>query len=129
MALRGKHGEIEIEIKVSREELLERLKENREKHLKAYEKAIKCWQKELQSVLKTINTSDCVDFPYELEALRGDCPDEYLNEYDRAIDMFSMCVKKTITIDSESFNTFCRDEWGWKTYTVTNKYYRQTRVR
>lgn len=67
-------------------------------------------------------------FPDELQQLQSDCPVSHVNEYDQAIGMFSMCVNEEIKLDSDAFNTFCRDEWGWKTSLANNRFYRSIGV-
>lgn len=128
MHMRSRHGSIDIEVTVKREELLERLRENREKHEQEFNQAISQWQNELQSSIESIKPSAEFEFPQSLEQLRDDCPVSHVNDYDQAIDMFGMCVTEEIKLDSDAFNTFCRDEWGWKDSLATNRFYRSVVV-
>lgn len=123
MGMSSRHGGIEIHVTVKKEELLDRLKTNREQHAKDYENAIQAWQAELKQVLASIDANKRFHFPQELESLRDDCPESHVSEYDRAIDMFTMSTKEEVTLDSDSFNTFCRDAWGWKSYVSQNRFY------
>ena len=129
MGMKSKYGNIDIHVTVKTDELLERLKSNREKHLQEYERAINAWQDELKHVLASINAKQCFYFPQSLENLQQDCPQSHVDEYDQAIDMFTMCVKDEVTLDSESFNTFCRDDWGWKSYVSKNRFYRKSTLK
>ena len=128
MHMRSRHGSIDIEVTVKREELLERLRENREKHEQEFDQAISQWQNELQSSIESIKPNAEFEFPQSLEQLRDDCPVSHVNDYDQAIDMFGMCVTEEIKLDSDAFNTFCRDEWGWKDSLATNRFYRSVVV-
>ena len=128
MHMRSRHGSIDIEVTVKREELLERLQENREKHEQEFNQAISQWQNELQSSIESIKPNAEFEFPQSLEQLRDDCPVSHVNDYDQAIDMFGMCVTEEIKLDSDAFNTFCRDEWGWKDSLATNRFYRSVVV-
>ena len=128
MHMRSRHGSIDIEVTVKREELLERLRENREKHEQEFNQAISQWQNELQSSIESIKPNAEFEFPQSLEQLRDDCPVSHVNHYDQAIDMFGMCVTEEIKLDSDAFNTFCRDEWGWKDSLATNRFYRSVVV-
>lgn len=128
MHMRSRHGSIDIEVTVKREELLERLRENREKHEQEFNQAISQWQNELQSSIESIKPNAEFEFPQSLEQLRDDCPVSHVNDYDQAIDMFGMCVTEEIKLDSDAFNTFCRDEWGWKDSLATNRFYRSVVV-
>ncbi|MEK6233762.1 MAG: hypothetical protein N2C14_03535 [Planctomycetales bacterium] len=128
MAMHGRHGSIDIEVTVKREDLLERLRANREKHEVEFEQAISAWQAELARVLESTNSGACLEFPHSLDQLREDCPVSHLLEYDQAIDMFTMCVREQVKLDSDAFNTFCRDEWGWKSSVSRNRFYRSVEV-
>ena len=128
MHMRSRHGSIDIEVTVKRDELLERLRENREKHEREFNQAISQWQDELRSTIDAIKPDQELAFPHGLEQLREDCPVSHVNDYDQAIDMFGMCVTEEIKLDSDAFNTFCRDEWGWKDSLANNRFYRSVGV-
>jgi len=115
MAMTSNHGgDIDIHVTVKTSELLERLKANREKHSQEFEAAIVVWQEELKAAINALDPSECRSYPRVLHDLGKDCPESHVDEYDQAIDMFTMCTKDEIKLDSEAFNTFCRDDWGWK---------------
>jgi len=128
MHMRSRHGSIDIEVTVKRSELLSRLEENRAKHAAEFQQAIAAWQQELDASLKEISPGNEFEFPAALDRLREDCPVSHVDEYEQAIDMFSMCVNDEIKLDSDAFNTFCRDEWGWKTSLSNNRFYRSVAI-
>lgn len=124
MGRRSSYDEISIEVSVRRDELLDRLKKNREKHDVEYHAAMKLWQQCLSETLQSIDSSACFQFPTALSRLNSECPVSHVEEYDRAIDIFSMGINDEIKLDSSAFNQFCRDEWDWKQSTATNRFYR-----
>lgn len=123
MAARG-YSDVEIEVTIDREELLERLKSNRKKHIREYSRALEIWREEFQKVVSELAVSELDSFPTSLAKLKSDCPRTHELDYDRAIDMFTMCTKNEITFDQDSFNQYCRDEWGWRSETNSNRYFR-----
>lgn len=125
----SRHGEIDITVTVEKAELLARLKANREKHSKEYDGAIRAWQEALKVAIADVDVSTCFSAPEALETLLEECPESHIQEYEQAIDMFTMCTTSEIKLDSESFNTFCRDDWGWKEYASTNRFYTRARLR
>ena len=127
MAMTSRYGNIEIEVTVTRKELLERLKANRNKHAQEFDAAIAEWQKDLKSALSEIEPDKHTKWPEILERLEYARPESHVHEYDQAIDMFEMSVNDTIKLDSNSFNTFCRDEWGWKEDSSSNHYFQKVR--
>ena len=119
----------EITVTVKRQELLERLKENRKTHAEVYADALKFWQEELQSVVDKMDSDKYSYFPPVLERLRKDCPKSYTDEYDKVIDMFEMSCDEEIKVESSMFNQFCRDEWDWKDSVLSNKFYKMSESR
>lgn len=116
-------SEIHIEITVKKEDLMQRLRENREKHEKLYQEALRQWQGDLAKTLGSVKASECIYWPEELSELKSSRPVSHLDEYDRSIDMFEMCVKDEIKINSGLFRKLCRDEWDWKSSVLSNRYY------
>ena len=116
-------GDNEMKVTVKKDELLKRLKDNRRNHIKVYKESLKLWQKDLAKATKEIKASDYVGFPRILTEIERDCPTTHEAEYDRVIDMFSMSMKDEIELSGDMFNTYCRDEWGWKSSVMSNKYY------
>jgi len=112
-----------MEVTVTVSDLLERLKENREKHARDYELAMKAWQLELAKIISEIDPLTCEEYPWELENLKHEYPISYLGDYDRAIEMFTMSTQEEMTIDSFAFDTYVRDEWEWKSSVVKNRFY------
>ena len=107
----------EITVNIDREKLLVTLRENKEKHQKAYEDVLNGWReavkKAAQEILKTIGTDD---EPKSLDLItkHGQRPRNYVSEYDSVIHMLEMSGDETIGLTQEDFNTFVRDEWNWK---------------
>ncbi len=119
------YGDMKIEVSVERKSLIERLKKNREKHQKEFEKAIQLWQNDLKEEIAKIEVEKHTHFPDKLELMQRICPVSYLNDYDDLIDMFEMGVNDQILLESEAFRKFCRDEWDWKSEISKNFYYKQ----
>lgn len=117
------HSEVHIEITVKSSELLGRLKKNKEKHKTVYDLALKKWQEELEKTLLGFDPGACQYWPEDLTRLEKSRPVSHLDEYDRAIDMFTMCIKEEIKINAGLFRKLCRDEWDWKSSVLSNKYY------
>jgi len=119
----GNDSEIYIEVTVKKDELLERLTKNREKHITEYKRALTLWIKDFKEALDKVVPEKCNDIPKGILELHQDRPISYVEEYDRAIDMFTMCIKNEIKFNTGCFQKLCRDEWDWKRKTTDNKYY------
>lgn len=125
MGFRHQYGRIDIEVTVKRLELIARLKKNKKKHEREFEKAIRLWQKDLEKAIQDIDLETIKQYPMELDDLHKNCPISFLSEYDDIIDMFEMAIKDEILLSAEAFRNFCRDEWDWKSEIMQNRYYKK----
>jgi hypothetical protein len=115
------HNGMQVTVKVS--ELLSRLEDNLKAHESQYNHALELWQEDFANEVDELEASSLDKFPQSLIDIQNSVPKSYAKEYERAIDMFEMTVQEEMTIDQDMFNQYCRDEWGWKHSTLTNKYY------
>ena len=121
----GMYGENDMIVTVNIKELLNRLKENRTSHSNNYEKSLTLWKTDLNETIQSLaNCGVSIEkFPIELTEIRDSKPLSYVKQYDQVIDMFEMSVSQTVELTQSMFNTYCRDEWSWKSSTTSNKYY------
>lgn len=119
-------GDTDIVVQIPRADLLARLATNRARHARHFERALAAWQTDLAQLLAALQPASCRRFPPELDRLKQDCPQSRLLEYDRAIDMFTLSVDATISLDAEAFNRYCRDEWDWQDDLQHNPYFSAT---
>jgi hypothetical protein len=110
-------------VKVKREDLLTKVRANREAHRELFLKAQEGYRKlvieELDRMLadakagrrisRSINLAEPVDHTYE---------------YDRVIMMLEMSVDDTIMLDSQDFHRYVMDSWDWSRFALsTNSAY------
>ena len=105
-------------ITVNKQELLDRLHENRDKHRQVFEVALEEYRKEALSRLE-----------YRVEALKtGKFPDLYIGlqapsdhtrDYDRVIKMVEMHQDATFQLTEADFSSYVMDDWDWKRQWVT----------
>ena len=100
-------------VTVKKEELLTKLRENREGH-----RAISL---EAQAGYKTAvieelekRLADARDGKRVQVHVRMDAPDDHTEEYDRSIAMLEMSVDDEIEVTAHEFACFVMDDWGWK---------------
>jgi hypothetical protein len=111
------------EVKVNRESLLQKVRENREKHLAEYKAACAGYRdqalakiedvmaglKQRIGNLKEGQTVELMSVSFGLPV-----PQDHTKEYDRAISMLEMCVEPELLIDEDSFDNFVMDNWPWQ---------------
>ena len=107
------------EVKVNRQQLLKKLKDNRDKHVQTYEKAYKDYVKTLKSKMKKLVTV-CDKWEKTRRKFKIDAsidlhsPHCYKSEYDTAIEMVAMSVDDELVLTQQEFKQYVTDEWGWK---------------
>ena len=101
--------------KVSKDDLLTKLKTNREEHKKEFEKAKKVWKKEATKALKKASdlaTKEGVITLTPLSELPK--PKHYLDSYDLVIARLEMEVEDHVELDDHEFQSWVMNNWNWK---------------
>ena len=97
-------------VTVSKEELLEVLKENREKHIQIYNDALEGirveYKKLLEKELKRLEDGKSVKTSISIEM-----PTSHEEQYDEVIEMLEMAVSKEVTLTRHEFQQYVQDKW------------------
>lgn len=127
-----------LEMKFSRDQLLDKLNENRKTHKSDYEEAMKGYfmeiQEEVTGLVKSLEEVKMLaskeEFPEDKKDfdrnffIKARKPFSNLTAYDRAIGMLEMSTDQDIKLDEQSFSCYVLDEWDWKEeFATTNAYY------
>ena len=98
-------------IKLSKLNLIDQIKINKEKHRKAYNKAVIAYKKEAGKQLMellALNNSDAPNsLDIELDLVK---PIDNSEHYDKLIQMFSWEIEDTIILSHDEFKEFVQDE-------------------
>jgi len=110
-------------VKVKREELLTKVRSNRDAHrtlfLKAQEGYRKLVIEELDRMLKDAKDG----LPIQRSVTLTE-PSNHVKDYDRVITMLEMSVEETITLDGRAFDRYVMDNWDWSRFALaTNTAY------
>ncbi len=94
-------------------EILEKLRVNREEHIKIVREAQKGlrdrWRKMLTGALEDLDEGDPVE-----PSLHLTIPSNHTDDFDRAIQMFEMITDEEVSLREESFQAYVRNEWHWR---------------
>lgn len=126
-----------LEFEFSREELLARMKENRDKHSLQFKQALVGYYLEVAEQAKDIASQARKLSKEAEEASKGNGsvdnnnfyvqaikPEDHTADYNRVIDMFELAKQDTIKLNERQFAQFIRDEWDWKDRVyATNAFY------
>lgn len=110
------------EVTVDILQLLTKLQENREKHIKAYRETAEGWRQRAHKELLELS-ADLAELDFSGEEVPRlpktdlhdlfDRPECHVRDYDRAIAMLQMSVEREVTISAREFDQFVNDEWDW----------------
>jgi hypothetical protein len=119
-------GETMEKVRVKPAKLVEKLRENFNRHKEELAKAQSAYRKKAKEVLtarlekfstyeKAITRSDLKDTA-ELPSMYFDLtpPDDHTEDYERAISMLEMCEDETVMVTATQFAAFVQDRWNWK---------------
>ena len=107
-------------VNVNRLKLLEALRINRANHKRVFDLAYADFKNEkvrtlgealVKAQLDSIEESAKHSLHITLEK-----PVNYLSQYDEVIEMMEMSVDENISLDSESFQPYFKDNWSWKSH-------------
>ena len=105
-------------IKVDKQELIEKLKENRINHADMYIKAHNAFM--IQSIKDLRNAIQKFKNGNVIHNVIFDEPKSHDSEYETVIRMLEMSVDKEVTISMSEFKSFVQDDWDWKKGFVMN---------
>lgn len=99
------------QITVKKEELLAKLRENRDIHVKEFNEAKEgfhqAYMDKIDDLIKRANDGD---YKFRVEIIK---PESHEKEYNTIIAMLEMSVEDEIELDEASFRNFVLDEWDW----------------
>ncbi len=103
-------------IRMEREALLKIVRENKTKHIAAFEEAIVDFKQLVLQIasanIKLAETGNLENFK-KIKSLPS-APTSYEDSYHRAIRMLELSIDEVIEIEEDIFNQLVLDEWNWK---------------
>lgn len=102
--------------RVSKQELLDKLNENRAKHKEEFESARQTWEKKVVHRYEQVRD----------RALHGDFevvedplaklpkPQNFIQSYDMAIEQLDWETKDEVELDEKEFANYVLDKWDWQ---------------
>ena len=100
-------------VKVKKDELLKKIKKNRDGHRQLFEKAVAGYREamlgHLDSMIAAIKKGSKVEHLIHLPE-----PGDHTKDYNRVIAMLEMSTEDIIELDARSFGQYVLDDWAWK---------------
>ena len=110
------------DVKMNKTELLNIVRENKEKHVREYNEAVEDYKKAAvklaEANLELAQSGDIAKIS-KIKAMPT-APVSYEDSYTRAIRMLELSVEDVIEIEEHIFNQLVLDEWQWKNMFVAS---------
>lgn len=101
------------QVTVKRDVLLDRIRDNRDKHRAIFEDALKGYRKAaIEELEKSLDDAKNGKKVRRILALVE--PEDHTDDYNLVIDMLENSVDDTITLDARSYAQYMQDAWAWK---------------
>lgn len=100
-------------VTVDKEQLLDTLRENRERHINSFEEVLEAYRNRAVELLEE-HISRIRNGAVERVVVSLPPPQNYEEEYDRAIAMLEWSQDEKIELNAQDFDRYVRDEWDWK---------------
>ena len=105
-------------VNVSKDKLLEVLRENRTKHVNEYLSAVEVYRGDVIARLRTMLENAQIEAgkvtpKFDLKVDLAE-PVSYVDSYDTAIRMLDMSTDDIIELSSQEFSQYVEDNWAWQ---------------
>jgi len=99
-------------IKVSKEELLNKVRSNREEHVKDYQEALVAYkEKAIKAIEQLLADAKNGNIGHHVDVVK---PREFIKDYDRAIEMIRMSVDTVLELSFQDFDQWVMNNWTWQ---------------
>lgn len=100
------------EINVKKEDLIQKIKENKENHIKEFDKAVVAYkeeaEKQLMKELARLNTDGALDIKLDLIT-----PVNNADNYDKILQMFEWEQNEIVKLQQDEFREYVQDEFDF----------------
>ena len=111
------------EVKVKREELLTKVRANRDAHRSLFLLAQEVYRKLVIEELDKMLADARAGLPIKRSVSLTE-PSDHTKDYDRVVAMLEMSGYETITREAQDFDQYVMDNWDWSKFALsTNTFY------
>jgi hypothetical protein len=100
-------------MRVSKNDLLTILRENRARHSETFQKALDAYYNEMLRLLEQ-KIADVRAGRKVSHVITLPTPEEHIADYDRVIGMLEMSLDEEVELDEHQYDEYVNDEWGWR---------------
>jgi hypothetical protein len=101
-------------IQVRKDDLLTRVRENRDKHRAMFLEAQEGYRKALVDAIEEELSRAREGKRPQWRAMSLPVPEDHTKDYDAVLDMVTMDTRDEIELSQSEFRQYVRDEWRWR---------------
>jgi hypothetical protein len=102
-------------VNVNRTDLLQKLKENRDKHVEEYNVALEGYKIEVRKVIdEAVAQVKAGEFDSKSLYLVESMPENHLGDYEQVIAMMEISIDDVINLEAAEVQQYVLDQWHWK---------------
>lgn len=110
-------------VKLKKDDLLTKIKQNKADHVEAYNDASKTWAEDMKKMSTALAKDPTNEKTLEeLSIVWRSKPKSYEEEYDLAIAQMEMEIRTEIDLSLQEFNQLVCDKWSWMNHFASNVY-------
>jgi hypothetical protein len=106
------------QIKVKRQELLTKVRANRDAHRSLFLKAQEGYRKLVIEELDKMLADAKANLPIQRSVSLTE-PSDHTKDYDRVVTMLEMSVEETIALEARDFDQYVMDSWDWSRFALS----------
>lgn len=114
-------------VRVAKNSLLAKLKENRSKHIQDYKTALEGYHLEVERLVHEASTNLKQDKTFYATGLfiHESPPEDHTKEYDKVIATLELSLDDQFYLTEQDINCYILDNWSWKQNfaATTSKYF------
>lgn len=114
-------------IKVNRDQLLTKIKENRVKHINEYNESLVVYRKTIRDLLKreTARLESDANLDFDPKNVYLQKPNSFEKDYDNIITQLEWSCETVVELSATEVATYIEDNWSWKqNFSATNTFYK-----
>ena len=106
-------------VRVRKDDLLERIKKNRDEHRAIFEEALEGWKKKVIEELEKRYQDAFNGKKFDI-AIYLPRPEDHTDEYDTVIELLTMSLDEELELTQQEFANYALDKWKWQAAFLTS---------
>lgn len=108
-------------VRVSKDNLVERITKNREDHRRIFEEALDGWKKKVTADLEEAVADAKAGKDWRIR-FNNPRPEDHTDDYDTVLTLLKLSEDDMFELNYREFESYVMDKWGWQASFLSNTY-------